>query len=115
MIVCLQQDHEFNDLPTLDEQDVLDHNGLVQKGKVVDYRRTPVFKTKYIITGIRNNYGWQSYSWEQVVFALFYPREDMMLQCGSEYIKEEPIDHSQFSIRLLLLYRPLSFHQATAK
>ena len=95
VIVCLQHDHEFNDWPTLDKQDVLDHNGLVQQGKVVDYRQTPDFKAKHIITSLKDVNGWQtSFSWEQVVFALYYPSEDMLLQCRAEDIQEKLVEHS---------------------
>ena len=95
VIVCLQQDHEFNDLPTLDEQDVIDHNGLIQQGKVVDYWQTPDFKAKHIITSLKDANGWQtSFSWEQVVFALYYPSKDMSLQCKQDDMKEELVKHS---------------------
>ena len=94
VIVCLQHDRVFNDWPTLDEQDVLDHKGLVQQGMVVDYLRTPVFKTKYIVTSLNGVNGWQNFSWEQMVFALYYPRKDMLLWCGAEDMKEELVNHS---------------------
>ena len=94
VIVCLQQDHELNDLPTLDEQDVIDHNGLVQQEKVVDYWQTPDFKAKFIVTRCNGVNGWKSFSWEQVVFALYYPSEDMSLQCRKDDIKEEIITHT---------------------
>ena len=36
IIGCLQQDHKFNDLLTIDTQDIIDHNGLVENVNVVD-------------------------------------------------------------------------------
>ena len=101
VIVCLQQEQEdtLNDLPDLeleDAKEIIDHNGLINtKGEVMDYRQTPEFKAKYIVTSMKDDSGWyHSFSWEQVVFALYYPSEDLVLQCNEGQIKEETVDHS---------------------
>ena len=96
VIVCLQRDHAFNDLLTVDHdtQSIIDHNGLVNKGKVVDYWQMPEFKAKYIVTSVRDSNGqYNGFSWEQVVFALYYPSEDLRLQCMMDEMKEEHVDH----------------------
>ena len=91
VIVCLQQDHSLDDLDTIDKQDItcIDHNGLVERGKVMDYRQTPDFKAKYIISSMQ----YQSFSWEQVVFALYYPSDDFRLYCNKDKVTEEQIEH----------------------
>ena len=89
VLVCLQQDHSFDDLNTIDGQDIINHNGLVQRGKVVDYRQIPEFKAKYIVSSM--NY--QNFSWEQVVFALYYPSEEFELCCNKDDVTEEHIEH----------------------
>ena len=97
VIVCLQQDHTLNDLPEIeDANDIIDHNGLINRqGKVVDYWQTPEFKAKYIVTSMKDDRGrYHSFSWEQVVFALYYPSDDLVLQCKEGQIKEGTVDHS---------------------
>ena len=95
IIVCLQQDHNLNDLATIDTrtQDIVIHNGLVDKGKVVDYWQTPEFKAKYIISSVQDGRQYHNFSWEQVVFALYYPNEDFRLRCNVDTIREEDIEH----------------------
>ena len=95
VIVCLQQDHTFNDLVTIDKVDIIDHNGLVNKGKVVDYWQMPEFKAKYVVTRMRDCGGqYNGFSWEQAVFALYYPREDLTLRCKVDDINERCVEHS---------------------
>lgn len=92
VIVCLQQDHGFDDLDTIDRQDrpIIDHKGLVDRGKVnMDYQKTPEFKAKHIVSSM--NY--QSFSWEQVVFALYYPSEGFKLCCNKDEVIEQHIEH----------------------
>lgn len=89
VIVCLQPDHCFDDLDTIDKQDIIDHKGLVDRGKVVDYQKTPEFKAKYIISNMKN----QSFSWEQVVFALYYPSKGFTLRCNKDEITQRNIEH----------------------
>ena len=99
VIVCLQQDHSLDDFDTIDRQDIIDHNGLVQRGKVVDYRQTPEFKAKYIISSMKyQGFTWEHFSWEQVVFALYYPSEELTLCCNKDKVTEEQIEHSLFCI-----------------
>ena len=99
VVVCLQHDHALNDLASIaDAQDTIDHNGLVDsKGKVVDYWQTPDFKAKYVVTSKRDGAGgYQNFSWEQMVFALYYPNngEDLKLCCEVEKMKESRVQHS---------------------
>jgi hypothetical protein len=97
VIVCLQHDHSFDDLDIIDGQDIINHNGLLQRGKVVDYQQTPEFKAKYIVSSMRNqSYDWESFSWEQVVFALYYPSEDFRLCCNKDKVTEEHIEHNEY-------------------
>ena len=89
VIVCLQQDHNLNDLATIDTEDIIDHKGLLERGKVVDYGKTPEFKAKYIVSRVQ----YQNFSWEQVVFALYYPSEELKLYCNKDEVTEEHIEH----------------------
>ena len=95
VLVCLQQDHGFDDFNTIDGQDIINHNGLVQRGKVVDYQQTPEFKARYIVSSMRNqSYDWERFSWEQVVFALYYPSNEFKLCCNKDDVTEKDIEHS---------------------
>ena len=93
VIVCLQQDHSFDDLATIDTEDIIDHKGLLEMGKVVKYWQTPEFKAKYIISRINN----KGFSWEQVVFALYYPSEEFRLCCNKDKVMEGDTEHSRSS------------------
>lgn len=93
VIVCLQQDHNLNDLATIDTKDIIDHKGLVERGRVVDYQQTPDFKARYIVSSMSNGGQYHSFSWEQVVFALYYPSEELKLYCNKDKVTEKLIEH----------------------
>jgi hypothetical protein len=102
VIVCLQQDHSFDDFNIIDRQDIINHNGLLERGKVVDDWKIPEFKAKYIVSSMRNqSYDWEPFSWEQVVFALYYPSEDFRLCCNKDEVTEKHVEHNEYRSRCI--------------
>ena len=93
VIVCLKDD-ELGDMP----RRIAGHkfpqfvsNGLVDnKGIVIDRNMTPEFIATNIIKSARNDngkpkrgqrYAWDNYSWEQLVFAFYFPTGGENLVC----------------------------------
>ena len=89
VMVCTQEDRL--DMPSITNgSPQFQSNGLVDRnGIVVDYRKKPSFNATSIIkseiagpdpTG-KNKYLYDYFSWEQIVFAFYFPRKGQNLEC----------------------------------
>ncbi|XP_064402801.1 uncharacterized protein LOC135348504 [Halichondria panicea] len=92
VIVCLKDDNELGDMPSIAgpkfpqfvSSDLVDSNGFV-----IDHNKAPEFNATSIIkseilgedpTG-KNMYVYDHYSWEQLVFAFYFPTRGENLVC----------------------------------
>ena len=99
VIVSLEQDSvQLNKYPTIvNGHSIFESNGLVSlEGTVplVDESKFLEFKAEYIISSIQDRYDrWQSFSWENVVFALYFASGDSELHCKADEMTRDPISH----------------------
>ena len=96
IIMCMGQE-----LPNLNSQrgsesDLSMHRGLLNdSGEVVDLTRTPEFKIKFLIKKIDGDPNKQEeFSWENLVFALYYPNDSQLqLKCEEGDTTTQPVSH----------------------
>lgn len=99
IVVCMQGD-DLGTMPNVKgNTPSFVHNGLLdENGVVVDYSKTPEFTAqsivKSMITGFDPVFGrnvYDNFSWEQLVFAFYFPNQDQVLQCKN--VQQSKVQH----------------------
>ena len=89
VVVCMQGD-TLGSMPNIDNTSTGPFicNGLVDaNGMVVDYTQTPEFRAQSIVKKFNRDL----FSWEQLVFAFYFPDQDQVLQCTN--VQESEVKH----------------------
>ena len=105
VIVCLIDDDDdaLRDMPSVVGRfPQFVSNGLVDdNGFVIDRKKTPEFKADNIIKSIkagedrtgRNRFNYDYHSWEQLVFAFYFPTNGQNLVCNTKVKKTDEYPH----------------------
>ena len=103
IMTAMEGDVADQDFPSMYDEPRFQHNGLIDtNGKLIDSSITPGFQIRHPFTHSTKAY--VSYSWETLVFALYFPDSPQsVLVCPKEDCKEKKIKHS-FCIKTKPVY-----------
>ena len=88
IIVVMTEDLEnknIRELPSIFYEPCYDHNGCIEEDEKFINDRSPSFKLKHPI---------ESYSWESMAFAFYFPSSNDLLRLKKELGREVEVDHT---------------------
>ena len=96
MIVCLEEDDPVAKYPSIYKEPILKHNGLISDdGNIEDPSKIPEFKAQHIVNPEKVSGHYNSFSWENVAFAFYFPSHDneFLNQCATAKMTKGNIRH----------------------
>lgn len=98
VIVCMDGDNIKDQLglkyPSIWGQDIFDHKGMISRdGSIEDYSKIPEFKAQYIVKCINDAGKYNSFSWEAMAFAFYFPSGDTEFRFTVDKVTEANILH----------------------